>query len=640
MDVREVASASFVLLRADLPAGSARAMTELPASHIVIAGLGEPFEHDVYGLFLSSEIVQRLSGAAAETPLRQALGLGPKDAVPQVGADADVDDMPDRCVVREQGRVIGFFDAAAIPARQEFLTRGGPGDSPRRQRAAQSADHRAVLDLVEGHVEPGGLSLVAEFPGRAGLGTIAWLLVKLSASADGGMPVPALPAGAQIDILVQPRRGFVVQGNDRLTLTVGADDETLPVQFKLRAVDLGTGQINVLAFHEGQPLGKIVLTATVQEADAHTPGEASGGTRRHDQPLADITVRVPDLMMLIDERRGGDGMEYVVRLTSAAHGLNLKAFGPIRLRAEPMAFFADFFGEIEALPLDTSQERAVAARKLAARGADLFSRVFPEELQQTLWSLRHSIDSIIVQSEEPWIPWELCKLCGEENGRVTEGPFLCEAYSMTRWIPGLSFKQPLTLSNLALVVPEDSGLPLAPSERDYILSLAGTGRQVSRIPATYVDVQSALASGRYDGWHFTGHGAARSENPDRAVMFLESNEPFTPEDVSGVVTNLRRSRPIVFLNACQIGRGGMSLTDIGGWARRFVDAGAGAFIGAYWNVYDQAAFDFAHALYSGLLDGAPVGRAVKEARAAIRPSGDPTWLAYTVFADPLASVQR
>jgi CHAT domain-containing protein len=159
---------------------------------------------------------------------------------------------------------------------------------------------------------------------------------------------------------------------------------------------------------------------------------------------------------------------------------------------------------------------------------------------------------------------------------------------------------------------------------------------VSQIPATYVDVQRALASGEYDGWHFTGHGGARNDNPDRSVMFLNNNEPFTPEDVSGVVSNLGLRRPIVFLNACQIGRAGMSLTDIGGWAKRFVDAGAGMFLGAYWSVYDKPAFDFAQALYDRLLSGMPVGAAVKEARAAIRSSGDPTWLAYTVFADPLA----
>ena len=97
--------------------------------------------------------------------------------------------------------------------------------------------------------------------------------------------------------------------------------------------------------------------------------------------------------------------------------------------------------------------------------------------------------------------------------------------------------------------------------------------------------------------------------------------------------------PVVFINACQVGRGGMALTGIGGWARRFVQAGAGAFIGAYWSVYDDAAFAFAKEVYTRLVDGMPIGDAVKEARAAVRAGGDPTWLAYTVFADPLASVE-
>ncbi len=122
-------------------------------------------------------------------------------------------------------------------------------------------------------------------------------------------------------------------------------------------------------------------------------------------------------------------------------------------------------------------------------------------------------------------------------------------------------------------------------------------------------------------------------------MLLENREELTPEDLSGVVSNLGLARPLVFLNACQIGRSALSLTDIGGWAAQFLRAGAAAFVGAYWSVYDQAAHDFARAFYGRMLAGLSISQAAKEARAAIRPLGDPTWLAYTVFADPLATVQ-
>ena len=78
---------------------------------------------------------------------------------------------------------------------------------------------------------------------------------------------------------------------------------------------------------------------------------------------------------------------------------------------------------------------------------------------------------------------------------------------------------------------------------------------------------------------------------------------------------------------------------IGGWARRFLEAGAASFVGAYWSVYDTPAYDFSKAFYGGVLSGKPIGQAVQEARAAIKPAGDRTWLAYVVYADPLAALQ-
>jgi CHAT domain-containing protein len=188
------------------------------------------------------------------------------------------------------------------------------------------------------------------------------------------------------------------------------------------------------------------------------------------------------------------------------------------------------------------------------------------------------------------------------------------------------------------VIPKDSGLPFAAEERDYILSLNKSGRKVENIPATFLSVKEALASGKYDGWHFTGHGGFRGPDPNRSAMLLEENEEMTPEDLSDETSNLGLASPLVFLNACQIGRSAMSLTDIGGWAAQFMKAGAGAFIGAYWSIYDEPAVDFAKAFYTNLLGGMEIGKAAREARLSIKSMGDPTWLAYTVFAAPKARV--
>ena len=91
---------------------------------------------------------------------------------------------------------------------------------------------------------------------------------------------------------------------------------------------------------------------------------------------------------------------------------------------------------------------------------------------------RNRIQSVQVQSVEPDIPWELCRLQGKENGRVVDGPFFCEAFSLTRCLDGIAPKSALSLRKLALVIPKDSGLPFAAAERDYMPSLAGGARTV------------------------------------------------------------------------------------------------------------------------------------------------------------------
>ncbi len=466
----------------------------------------------------------------------------------------------------------------------------------------------------------------------------ASLLISLTGDFGpaGSLPVE-LPVGSELDVVVQPRRGLSLVGTGEGRLVVTGEVEGLPLQFKVRGEEPGRGLLRILAFHQGRPLGVISL-APVVTGSAEAAGPA---TRAHVEPLAPATARLPDLSLLILEAREGAETILTLRLTSTdpALGYNLKPYGPIRLRSDPYAYFQDFFRDIERLPIRTPADKARAELRLGAKGASLFEALVPEDLRRALWGLRGRITSVQVQSEEPWIPWELCKLLGDDGGMVEEGPFFCEAFELTRWLPGLPQVPRLGLRNLALVVPTDSGLAYAAPESDFLLSLAAGDRRVERIPATFLDLHVALASGAYDGWHFSGHGSYRDEpNPERSALILEGGDRPTPEDLGGRVANLGKARPLVFLNACQVGQSQMTLTGIGGWAGRFLRAGAGGFIGAYWSVYDRPAFDFARAFYGHLLAGLPIGRAAREARLAARASGDPTWLAYTVFADPLATV--
>ena len=66
-------------------------------------------------------------------------------------------------------------------------------------------------------------SLEAEFPETVVVDTVEWLLVSIvnAAPSETGLAID-VAAGESIDVLVQPRRGFSVEGDARGTLEVPA----------------------------------------------------------------------------------------------------------------------------------------------------------------------------------------------------------------------------------------------------------------------------------------------------------------------------------------------------------------------------------------------------------------------------------
>lgn len=626
----------FVLVEADWTVAMAGGLVEaMETSHVII--YLPQGTRDSWCLFSRRDARKRMAPARADMPVRAALGLTASDATSTVDLSELHATGDGRYVVLQDGRLFGFLERSAELSFEADvpLVLGRTTRSVRRGRPT-----------ANGGPAPAKRSLTAEFPETVAVNHRATLLVTLLAvfqEAAGPSITVEVPPGSAIDILIQTQRGFVIEGSDSQRLDVKEDEQELEVLFTLRPVLVGRGEIRVLAFYQGQRLGKITLEPTIVAGEAEQP--VSAERPKLAASLAQVHTSAPDLSLLIFQRQENGRVVLDLRLNAwePALGLNFKRFGPITLEMDAGQHFDQFFTDIEDLPLETPQERTETVERLKGLGAHLFETLFPVDLQQELWRLRDRIKSVQVQSEEPWIPWELCRLSGDENGHRIEGPFLCEAYEITRWVQDLPLQPELRLSNMAVIVPGDSGLDFAAEERAYLLSLAQPPRskveKVQEIPPTFLELREALASGTYDGWHFTGHGESSGASADRSVMHLRDGGTLTPQDLSGRLRNLGRARPLVFLNACQLGRGGLTLTGVGGWANRFLQAGAGAFIGAYWAVSDEASFAFARTFYDALLAGTPIGRAAREARESIQQSSDPaTWLAWAVFADPYAKV--
>lgn len=163
-------------------------------------------------------------------------------------------------------------------------------------------------------------------------------------------------------------------------------------------------------------------------------------------------------------------------------------------------------------------------------------------------------------------------------------------------------------------------------------------------PSSSAVLEALSKPGQHDVIHFSCHGLADSDNIWNSELMMEGsivNGSYKLDSFSVAMiqfANLKNDNepgPLVFLNACEIGRGGREMVGTGGFAQAFIEEGAGAFIGSHWSVADNGATGFSEALYEALESGSTMTDAVKSARAhAKRKSNDFTWLAYVVYADP------
>lgn len=341
-----------------------------------------------------------------------------------------------------------------------------------------------------------------------------------------------------------------------------------------------------------------------------------------------IESKDPDLILIVTQERHADGqraLRFVVKT-----GLEIQNFYSRPFQNDPEEHFANLFRDLD-------WTRAHQVRDwLVGRGALLSEELLPNKLRHLLWNLRASVHTVLIVSDEVWIPWELLRF---QNPTSPEsGFFLVEAFGVTRWLLGVTPTLELPLRRIALVAPRDSGLPNVVAEREWIKALHGPNREVIDIPALFAEVHEALASGKFEGFHFAGHGIDLGGGRRRWSILLEDSEQLDYEHLYGPAKQLGKGRPLIFLNACHSGRGVTSLTGMGGLASGFLRAGAGAFIGSYWELKDSQARLFAEDLYKNLLSGMEVGEAARNARLALRDRfpQDHGWLAYTVFAHPLA----
>jgi hypothetical protein len=506
-----------------------------------------------------------------------------------------------------------FKLAETAPTAPSVFGEGGPPDG--RSRSG-------------GFVPPDPASrryLKGQCPKSIPVGKAFSLLVSIVLEAGPGtaeLEPFDVPAEGQDVLLVAHAPGLRLLSDQRLTVHVPAEANSKPVMFELRSDESGVRRVSITAWIGGSYLGELLVEITAEHG--RPPG-------RHRDMHAEIATKpIKGAVSLVvrhdpiqnayrfeflDEDYPGEVASDLVyepgpRVESLIEELDHLAEGRIGYSADQVKFH------------------------LQQAGVKLWSELVPAPLREQFWERQHRIRQLTILTDQDVVPWEL--LYPMDPGH--DAGFLVEQFPVMRAIFRWRPSQMLNLWPTRFVLP-DEPLPHAKDEIDALRRLLDPGQPPSEVVPAFTQLQDLIDKGEFGLLHFACHN--RYDQGDGCSIRL-GNVRYTPTLMTTAAVNkvLARSSPTIFMNACRSAGFHATYNRLDGWANKFLEAGAAAFIGTLWAVSDEAAREFAEEFYGQLQKGFSLGEAVMLARRRIAHSrpDDPTWLAYTAYGDPSATV--
>ncbi len=293
--------------------------------------------------------------------------------------------------------------------------------------------------------------------------------------------------------------------------------------------------------------------------------------------------------------------------------------------------------------LARASSESLTPEAMPGYGEALASLVLADTVREGLASMSRRPLVIVHDREASRVPWET--LCIDGVHPALQGGlsrrYQSAELTVARWREDSRQEgRPRVL----MVVNPTLDLPGAAREgaalRDELLRGGVQADCLEGADASLARVLAETGSGRYDVLHFAGHGFFEPDSPGRSGLVCAGSEILRGVDLA----RLPSLPALVFFNACEAARVRKGLPD---WRRRLADAnrahgvaeavldgGVANFLGTHWPVNDDAALAFASGLYERLLDGAPLGDAVLEARRRVEASGSIDWADYVHYGNP------
>jgi hypothetical protein len=470
-------------------------------------------------------------------------------------------------------------------------------------------------------------------------------MVRGDAMQQFSESLPVSMTSLDLTVVVQAPDFDVVDARGNLTSTavpvsldLTNDSALINGSFLLRAHETDqrmATDVRLRVLRDNNPVATISLPTLIAPGAATAPdrpAQLAGSMllRESEAPGAELTL-------YINDRDGDDKFEITANFKGDAGVRPMYYLDSFPVEQGAWEFSRQILEQFRAArEIDDANERQ---KRIHALGLMLWDRL-PEKFRDFYWQYVHGkVKTILLCSDEPYIPWELIEPRPPQGGEPA--PMLGLAYKMGRWederpLPGA----PLVVTDFVVIAPTyaTNQLPSADQEANELVAQFHARREQ---PGNKSQVTDLFMTNSPQILHFSGHG--KFENVGANSQISLADAALDTIDVATATFGQHPNPPLVFLNACEVGAQGWSLTKIGGWAEAFCQAGATGFVGPYWPVSDGVARKAAMVFYRSLQAGETVGQAMIRIRERYAQDDEfpyhPSWLAYSLHSHPNLRVQ-
>jgi hypothetical protein len=394
-------------------------------------------------------------------------------------------------------------------------------------------------------------------------------------------------------------------------------------------------------WHGGQRCGSVMCRLKIAQQRRRRQAKLTS------LPPASLVVREdhkdPDLLVSIEAASPEEDRDFHCTVISPHLKKYIKgASGTWKLESAARDLVSDYMQSF----VERGASQAQRANRLRGAG-NVFFRAAPKVFRDCYWALVEAgkeIETIAIVSQEPFMPWEL--MVPNRPGDTTKREPLGIAHRVGRWSDpsGVSAPQHLLVSDSYIVAPVYRALQNLANAKTEAAWVRDHFKGKLVTPATFDGLDACFAAAGVTLIHFVCHGGSQGSQ-----LMLAANDNKSPEgslrvldleDWPAAASAIGSKHPLVFLNACEVGRLEPSLIGIDGLAPAFARLGASCVIAPVWSVEDGAAHDVAQRFYEALLaqPAVPLAAIFQQIRRdAYKPDGADSYGAYCFFGDPDAT---